>query len=125
MVTTDGNNAVAYVAYRTSEVIAIYPITPSSTMAELADVWSENGRQNIWGDVPWVMEMQSEGGAIATVHGAMQTGVLSTSFTSSQGLLLIISTLYRLAGELTPSCFTSPPAPWLPLRFRSSAIIRT
>ncbi|VEA66077.1 Pyruvate synthase subunit porA [Serratia plymuthica] len=102
MITTDGNNAVASVAYRTSEVIAIYPITPSSTMAELADAWSGDGRPNIWGDVPRVMEMQSEGGAIATVHGALQTGALSTSFTSSQGLLLMIPTLYKLAGELTP-----------------------
>ncbi|RMN22256.1 hypothetical protein ALQ63_04082 [Serratia plymuthica] len=102
MITTDGNNAVASVAYRTSEVIAIYPITPSSTMAEQADAWSGDGRPNIWGDVLRVMEMQSEGGAIATVHGALQTGALSTSFTSSQGLLLMIPTLYKLAGELTP-----------------------
>lgn len=102
MITTDGNNAVASVAYRASEVIAIYPITPSSTMAEQADAWSGDGRQNIWGDVPRVVEMQSEGGAIATVHGALQTGALSTSFTSSQGLLLMIPTLYKLAGELTP-----------------------
>lgn len=102
MITTDGNNAVASVAYRTNEVIAIYPITPSSTMAEQADSWSGDGRQNIWGDVPRVVEMQSEGGAIATVHGALQTGALSTSFTSSQGLLLMIPTLYKLAGELTP-----------------------
>ncbi|HFF9833055.1 TPA: pyruvate:ferredoxin (flavodoxin) oxidoreductase, partial [Serratia marcescens] len=102
MITTDGNNAVASVAYRTNEVIAIYPITPSSTMAEQADAWSGDGRQNIWGDTPRVVEMQSEGGAIATVHGALQTGALSTSFTSSQGLLLMIPTLYKLAGELTP-----------------------
>ncbi|GAA3890863.1 MULTISPECIES: pyruvate:ferredoxin (flavodoxin) oxidoreductase [Gibbsiella] len=102
MITTDGNNAVASVAYRTNEVIAIYPITPSSTMAEQADAWSGDGRKNIWGDVPRVVEMQSEGGAIATVHGALQTGALSTSFTSSQGLLLMIPTLYKLAGELTP-----------------------
>ncbi|CAI1021692.1 pyruvate:ferredoxin (flavodoxin) oxidoreductase [Serratia entomophila] len=102
MITTDGNNAVASVAYRTSEVIAIYPITPSSTMAEQADAWSGDGSKNIWGDVPRVVEMQSEGGAIATVHGALQTGALSTSFTSSQGLLLMIPTLYKLAGELTP-----------------------
>ncbi|HEI8864929.1 TPA: pyruvate:ferredoxin (flavodoxin) oxidoreductase [Serratia odorifera] len=102
MITTDGNNAVASVAYRTNEVIAIYPITPSSTMAEQADAWSGDRRKNIWGDVPRVVEMQSEGGAIATVHGALQTGALSTSFTSSQGLLLMIPTLYKLAGELTP-----------------------
>ncbi len=102
MITTDGNNAVASVAYRTSEVIAIYPITPSSTMAEQTAAWSSDGRKNIWGDVPHVVEMQSEGGAIATVHGALQTGALSTSFTSSQGLLLMIPSLYKLAGELTP-----------------------
>ncbi|WP_158781548.1 pyruvate:ferredoxin (flavodoxin) oxidoreductase [Pantoea sp. BAV 3049] len=102
MITTDGNNAAASVAFRTSEVIAIYPITPSSTMAEQADAWAGDGRCNIWGDVPRVVEMQSEAGAIATVHGALQTGALSTSFTSSQGLLLMIPTLYKLAGQLTP-----------------------
>ncbi len=90
------------VAFRTSEVIAIYPITPSSTMAEQADAWAGNGLKNVWGDVPRVVEMQSEAGAIATVHGALQTGALSTSFTSSQGLLLMIPTLYKLAGQLTP-----------------------
>ncbi|CAJ0991647.1 pyruvate:ferredoxin (flavodoxin) oxidoreductase [Sodalis praecaptivus] len=102
MITTDGNNAVASVAYRINEVIAIYPITPSSTMAEQADAWSETGTPNILGDTPRVVEMQSEAGAIATVHGALQTGALSTSFTSSQGLLLMIPTLYKLAGQLTP-----------------------
>src|SRR5476649_1537314 len=102
MITTDGNNAVASVAYRTNEVIAIYPITPSSTMAEIAGAWSGEGKKNLWGDVPTVMEMQSEAGAISTVHGALQTGALSTSFTSSQGLLLMIPTLYKVAGELTP-----------------------
>lgn len=102
MQTIDGNGAVASVAFRTSEVIAIYPITPSSTMAEQADAWAGNGLKNVWGDVPRVVEMQSEAGAIATVHGALQTGALSTSFTSSQGLLLMIPTLYKLAGQLTP-----------------------
>ncbi|WP_429235400.1 pyruvate:ferredoxin (flavodoxin) oxidoreductase [Aeromonas salmonicida] len=102
MITTDGNNAVASVAYRTSEVIAIYPITPSSTMAELASAWSSDLGKNLWGDVPRVVEMQSEGGAIATVHGALQTGALATSFTSSQGLLLMIPNLYKLAGQLIP-----------------------
>ncbi|ATA25245.1 pyruvate:ferredoxin (flavodoxin) oxidoreductase [Brenneria goodwinii] len=102
MITTDANNAVASVAWRTNEVIAIYPITPSSTMAEQAAAWSSDGDKNIWGDTPRVVEMQSEGGAIATVHGALQTGSLATSFTSSQGLLLMIPTLYKLAGELTP-----------------------
>lgn len=98
MQTIDGNGAVASVAFRTSEVIAIYPITPSSTMAEQADAWAGNGLKNVWGDTPRVVEMQSEGGAIAAVHGALQTGSLSTSFTSSQGLLLMIPTLYKLAG---------------------------
>lgn len=101
MQTIDGNGAVASVAFRTSEVIAIYPITPSSTMAEQADARRERAK-NVWGDTPRVVEMQSEGGAIATVHGALQTGALSTSFTSSQGLLLMIPTLYKLAGQLTP-----------------------
>ena len=80
MITIDGNGAVASVAFRTSEVIAIYPITPSSTMAEQADAWAGNGLKNVWGDTPRVVEMQSEAGAIATVHGALQTGALSTSF---------------------------------------------
>ncbi|MCL2898193.1 pyruvate:ferredoxin (flavodoxin) oxidoreductase [Brenneria tiliae] len=102
MITTDGNNAVASVAWRTNEVIAIYPITPSSTMAEQAAAWSSDGGKNIWGDTPRVVEMQSEGGAIAAVHGALQTGTLATTFTSSQGLLLMIPSLYKLAGELTP-----------------------
>ena len=101
-VTIDGNGAVASVAFRTSEVIAIYPITPSSTMAEQADAWAGNGLKNVWGDVPRVVEMQSEAGAIGAVHGALQTGALSTSFTSSQGLLLMIPTLYKLAGQLMP-----------------------
>lgn len=102
MITTDGNGAVASVAWRTSEVIAIYPITPSSTMAEHAGAWSADGMKNVWGDRPQVVEMQSEAGAIATVHGALQTGALSTTFTSSQGLLLMIPTLYKLAGQLMP-----------------------
>ncbi|MGL4860053.1 MAG: pyruvate:ferredoxin (flavodoxin) oxidoreductase [Enterobacteriaceae bacterium] len=102
MITIDGNGAVASVVYRTSEVIAIYPITPSSTMAEQAGSWADEGQLNLWGDVPRVVEMQSEAGAISTVHGALQTGALATSFTSSQGLLLMIPTLYKLAGELVP-----------------------
>ncbi len=104
MITIDGNGAVASVAFRTSEVIAIYPITPSSTMAEQADAWAGNGLKNVWGDTPRVVEMQSEAGAIATVHGALQTGALSTSFTSSQGLLLMIPTLYKLAGDTDAIC---------------------
>ena len=105
MVMIDGNEAVAYVAHKVNEVIAIYPITPSSSMGEHADAWSAAGQKNIWGTVPTVIEMQSEGGAVAAVHGALQTGSLTTTFTASQGLLLMIPTLYRLAGELTPTCF--------------------
>ncbi len=100
-VTVDGNEAVASIAHRTNEVIAIYPITPSSNMGELSDEWSAVGRTNIWGAVPQVIEMQSEAGAIGAVHGALQTGSLSTTFTSSQGLLLMIPNLYKIAGELT------------------------
>ena len=103
-ITVDGNEAVASVAHRLSEVISIYPITPSSTMGELADEWSAMGRKNIWGAVPDVMEMQSEGGAVAAAHGAVQAGALSTTFTASQGLLLMIPTMYKLAGELAPFC---------------------
>ncbi len=101
-VTLDGNEAVASVAHRLSEVIAIYPITPSSAMGELADEWSAAGRKNVWGAVPQVVEMQSEGGAAGAVHGALQAGALATTFTSSQGLLLMIPNMYKIAGELTP-----------------------
>ncbi len=97
----DGNEAAADVAYRLSELCSIYPITPSSTMAELADEWASHGRQNVWGQVPSVVEMQSEGGAAGALHGALQGGALSTTFTASQGLLLMIPNLYRIAGELT------------------------
>ena len=100
-ITVDGNEAVASVAHRTNEVIAIYPITPSSPMGELADQWSTAANTNIWGTVPKITEMQSEGGAIGTVHGALQAGALATTFTSSQGLLLMIPNLYKIAGELT------------------------
>ena len=102
VVTVDGNEAAASVAHRLSEVIAIYPITPSSAMGELADEWSVEGRTNIWGRVPDVMEMQSEGGAAGAIHGALQAGALATTFTASQGLLLMIPNLYKIAGELTP-----------------------
>ncbi len=101
-ITVDGNEAVASVAYRTNEVIAIYPITPASAMGELADAWAGAKRPNLWGDVPEVIEMQSEGGAAGTVHGALQGGCLTTTFTASQGLLLMIPNLYKIAGELTP-----------------------
>jgi pyruvate-ferredoxin/flavodoxin oxidoreductase len=103
--TIDGNEAAAYVAYRVNEVCAIYPITPSSTMAELADEWASKGIKNIWGTVPDVMEMQSEGGAAGTVHGALQTGSLTTTFTASQGLMLMLPNMYKIAGELTPAVF--------------------
>ncbi|MFZ4058604.1 MAG: pyruvate:ferredoxin (flavodoxin) oxidoreductase [Ferruginibacter sp.] len=103
--TVDGNEAAAYVAYRVNEVCAIYPITPSSTMAELADEWSAKGIKNIWGNVPEVIEMQSEGGAAGTVHGALQTGSLTTTFTASQGLMLMLPNMYKIAGELTATVF--------------------
>jgi pyruvate-ferredoxin/flavodoxin oxidoreductase len=101
-VTIDGNEAAAYVAHKTNEVIAIYPITPSSPMGEWSDQWSSEGRPNIWGTVPSVFEMQSEAGAAGTLHGALQAGALTTTFTSSQGLLLMIPNMYKIAGELTP-----------------------
>lgn len=104
-VNIDGNEAAAYVAHKVNEVIAIYPITPSSTMGEFADEWSAAKRPNIWGTVPLVMEMQSEGGAAGAVHGALQTGALTTTFTASQGLLLMIPNMYKIAGELTSTVF--------------------
>ena len=103
--TMDGNEAVGHVAYRTNEVIAIYPITPSSPMGEWADEWAAHGIPNIWRTVPSVVEMQSEGGAAGAVHGALQTGSLTTTFTASQGLLLMIPNMYKIAGELTPTVF--------------------
>ncbi len=105
VVTIDGNEAAAYVAHKTNEVIAIYPITPSSPMGEWADQWSAMGRTNIWGTVPTVIEMQSEGGAAGAVHGALQAGSLTTTFTASQGLLLMIPNMYKIAGELTSTVF--------------------
>jgi pyruvate-ferredoxin/flavodoxin oxidoreductase len=104
-ITWDGNEAAAYVAHSVSEVIAIYPITPSSPMGEWADQWSSENKKNIWGTVPLVVEMQSEGGAAGAVHGALQTGSLTTTFTASQGLLLMIPNMYKIAGELTPTVF--------------------
>ena len=101
----DGNEAVAYTSYRLNEVIAIYPITPSSGMGEFADAWAAAGISNIWGTVPNVIEMQSEGGAAGAVHGALTTGSLTTTFTASQGLLLMIPNMYKIAGELSPTVF--------------------
>jgi pyruvate-ferredoxin/flavodoxin oxidoreductase len=105
IVTIDGNEATASVAHRLNEVIAIYPITPSSNMGEFADEWSAKGKKNLWGTVPTVIEMQSEGGAAGAVHGALQTGALTTTFTASQGLLLMIPNMYKIAGELTSTVF--------------------
>src|ERR1700751_297795 len=100
--TIDGNEAAAQVAYQLNEVIALFPITPASPMGEFADAWAAAGRKNLWGTVPAVIEMQSEGGAAGAIHGALQTGALSTTFTASQGLLLMIPNMYKIAGELTP-----------------------
>src|SRR5438094_6470889 len=105
MVTIDGNEAVAHVAYNTNEIIAIYPITPSSPVGEWSDAWSAEGRKNVWGTVPSVTEMQSEGGAAGSVHGALQTGALTTTFTASQGLLLMIPNMFKIAGEQTSTVF--------------------
>ena len=101
----DGNEAAAYIAHKTNEVCAIYPITPSSNMGEWADEWSAQGRKNIWGTIPLVVELQSEGGASGAVHGALQTGALTTTFTASQGLLLMIPNMFKIAGELTSTVF--------------------
>src|SRR5690348_13607031 len=105
MVTIDGNTAAAHVAHATNEVIAIYPITPSSVMGEISDEKSARGEKNIWGTVPSVSELQSEGGASGAVHGALQAGALTTTFTASQGLLLMIPNMFKIAGELTSTVF--------------------
>ncbi len=103
--TIDGNEAAARIAHLLSEVVAIYPITPSSPMGEWADAWSQQGRRNLWGQVPDVLEMQSEAGAAGAVHGSLQAGALTTTFTASQGLLLMIPNMYKIAGELSPAVF--------------------
>ena len=103
--TIDGNEAVAYVAYRCNEVMGIYPITPSSNMGEWCDQWASEGVKNLWGTIPSVVEMQSEGGAAGAVHGALQTGALTCTFTASQGLLLKIPNMFKIAGELPPTVF--------------------
>ncbi|MBN1256967.1 MAG: pyruvate:ferredoxin (flavodoxin) oxidoreductase, partial [Planctomycetes bacterium] len=105
MVAIEGNAALTHVAHAINEVIAIYPITPSSAMGEYADDKSARGEKNIWGTIPLVSELQSEGGASGSVHGALQTGALTTTFTASQGLLLMIPNMYKIAGELTPTVF--------------------
>ena len=99
----DANEAVARVAHKTNEVCAIYPITPSSPMGEHAEEYSAKGKKNIWGNTPRIVEMQSEGGAAGAVHGSLQAGALTTTFTSSQGLLLMIPNMFKIAGELLPS----------------------
>lgn len=101
-ITLDGNQAAAHIAHKTNEVIAIYPITPASPMGEFSDEWSAQGKKNIWGGIPEIIEMQSEGGASGAVHGAVQAGALTTTFTASQGLLLMIPNMYKIAGELSP-----------------------
>src|SRR3954468_24515910 len=101
----DGNEAAASVAYRVSETIAMYPITPSSTMAELCDEWASRNMTNLWGGIPEIAEMQSEAGAAGAVHGALQAGSLATTFTASQGLLLMLPNMYKIAGELTSTVF--------------------
>ena len=101
----DGNEAAASIAFKTSEVIAIYPITPSSTMGELSDEWASQSQKNIWGVTPLIQEMQSEAGVAGVVHGALQRGALTTTFTASQGLLLMIPNMYKISGELTPAVF--------------------
>lgn len=105
MVSCDGNEAAAHIAYKVSEVCSIFPITPSSTMAEFADQWSAEQKKNIWGGIPLVAEMQSEGGAAGAVHGALQSGAMTTTFTASQGLLLMIPNMHKIAGELTSTVF--------------------
>ena len=104
-ITCDGNYAAAHIAYMFSEVAAIYPITPSSTMAELVDEWSAQGKRNIFGDTVKVVEMQSEAGAAGAVHGSLQSGALTSTFTASQGLLLMVPNMYKIAGELLPGVF--------------------
>jgi len=105
MVTVDGNEAAALVAFKTNEVISIYPITPSTPMGELSDAWAAKGERNLWGNIPFVQEMQSEAGAVGAAHGSLQTGALTTTFTASQGLLLMIPNMFKIAGELTPAVF--------------------
>src|SRR4051812_30575711 len=100
-----GHTAVPHVAHRGDKGCAVYPITPSSTMAELADEWAAQGIRNIWGNIPVIQQMQSEGGAAGAVHGALQSGALTTTFTASQGLLLMLPNMFKIAGELTPTVF--------------------
>ena len=111
----DGNQAAVHIAYKTSEVCAIYPITPSSAMGEWADDWSSDGKRNIFGQIPKIIEMQSEAGAAGAIHGALQGGALASTFTCSQGLLLMIPNMYKIAGELTPTVFHIAAVHWRPM----------
>ena len=122
--TIDGNEAAAYIAYRVNEVCAIYPITPSSTMAELADEWASKGIKNIWGNVPEIIEMQSEGGAAGTVHGSLQAGALTTTFTASQGLMLMLPICTKLQENLQVQFFTLRRVLWRHKLCRFLAIIK-
>src|ERR1017187_1865066 len=103
--TLDANEGVAHVAYRLNEVMAIYPITPSSPMAEFCDQWTSENKKNLWGTIPSIVELKSEGGAVRAVHGMLQTGSMATTFTASQGLLLMIPNMFKIAGELLPTVF--------------------
>ena len=122
--TCDGNQAAAHVSYMFSEVAAIYPITPSSTMAEYVDEWAAAGRKNIFGETVLVQEMQSEGGAAGAVHGSLQAGALTTTYTASQGLLLMIPTCIRLPASCSPASSMFRPVRSLPTPSQSSATIR-
>jgi pyruvate-ferredoxin/flavodoxin oxidoreductase len=124
-ITLDGNEATARIAHKTNEVIAIYPITPASPMGEFADAWSAQGKTNLWGMVPNIVEMQSEAGAAGAVHGALQAGSLTTTFTASQGLLLMIPNMFKIAGELTPAVFHVATRSVAARRFRFFVIIVT
>lgn len=110
--TMDGNTAAAYISYAFTEVAAIYPITPSSPMAEVVDEWSAHGKKNIFGDTVHVVEMQSEGGASGAFHGSLQSGALTTTYTASQGMLLMLPNMYKVAGELLPGVSISLPVHW-------------
>ena len=123
--TVDGNTAVGHIAYAFSDVAAIYPITPSSPMAEVSDEWAANGRKNLFGQTVRVAEMQSEGGAAGAVHGSLAAGALTTTFTASQGLLLMIPNMYKIAGELLPAVSMFPLEPSPPRLCPFSGITRT
>lgn len=122
--TMDGNTAAAYISYAFTEVAAIYPITPSSPMAEVVDEWSAHGKKNIFGDTVHVVEMQSEGGASGAFHGSLQSGALTTTYTASQGMLLMLPNMYKVAGELLPGVSISLPVHWPTMLCPFLAIIR-